>query len=86
MEVFCPECPQGYRIPVDRTPTKPRMVMCRSCGATWRQNFSQAASPPSALISTKDQSNLQSVKRPVYPNSVLTVLREEAALEAKLRN
>ena len=85
MEVFCPKCPEGYRIPIDRVPKKPCMVVCHSCGATWRQHFPKAQ-PISPTISAKDQSALRSIKRPVYPKAVLTILQEEAALEANLRN
>ncbi len=85
MEVFCPNCPQRYRIPIDRVPKKPRMVMCNTCGNTWMQHFPKAPLL-SALGSIKTHGNIRPVKRPIYPKAVLTVLQEEAALEAKLRS
>ena len=85
MEVFCPKCPEGYRIPIDRIPTKPRMVMCHSCGATWMQQFPEQTSL-SSRISENTQSVIRSIKRPIYPKAVLAILHEEAALEAKRRN
>ena len=85
MEVFCPNCNVGYRIPTYKVPTKPRMLMCRSCNHAWRQpfrvqinaNLRQAAN----VVLLKN-----SVKRPSYSTTVLKILREEAAIEAKLRD
>lgn len=85
MEVFCPSCRVGYRIPTDKVPRKPRMLMCRSCNHAWRQPFlarlnKDMTRAPDVLLLKN------TVKRPSYSKAVLTILREEAALEAKLRD
>jgi predicted Zn finger-like uncharacterized protein len=85
VEVFCPSCRVGYRIPTDKVPRKPRMLMCRNCNHAWRQPFQAhqdediTRAPNVLLLKNK-------AKRPSYSNTVLTILREEAALEAKLKN
>ena len=73
VEVFCPSCHVGYSIPTSKVPSKPRMLMCRSCNYAWRQPF-------------QAKSIKNTVKRPSYSNTVLKILREEAAIEAKLRD
>ena len=84
MEIFCPTCREGYRIPAARVPKTSRMVMCNSCGTAWKQFFEKK---PKLLVRDNAQkaSEVASVQRPSYSKAVLEILREEAALEAKLR-
>ena len=84
MEIFCPTCLEGYRIPSMRVPKTSRMVMCKSCGTAWKQFF---GSELNFIASALDQpvETQRQVRRPIYSKAVLQVLREEAALEAKLR-
>ena len=85
MEVFCPSCRIGYRIPRDKVPNKPRILVCRSCNHAWQQTFQtrldqNTTQAPNAIL-LKNR-----VRRPSYSKTVLKILREEAALEAKLRD
>ena len=84
MDIFCPTCREGYRIPSMRVPKTSRMVMCNSCGTAWKQFF---GAEPNFMAPTLDQpvEKQREVRRPIYSKAVLQVLREEAALEAKLR-
>ena len=84
MEIFCPTCREGYRIPTARVPKTSRMVMCNSCGTAWKQFFNKK---PNLVGRDKAQkaSEVTTVRRPSYSKTVLKILREEAALEAKLR-
>ena len=84
MEIFCPTCREGYRIPTARVPKTSRMVMCNSCGTAWKQFFNKK---PKLVGHDKAQkaSEVTTVRRPSYSKTVLKILREEAALEAKLR-
>ena len=84
MEIFCPTCREGYRIPTSRVPKKSCMVMCNSCGTAWKQFFDKK---PKLLghDAAQKASELASVRRPRHSKAVLKILREEAALEAKLR-
>ena len=84
MEIFCPTCREGYRIPTARVPKTSRMVMCNSCGTAWKQFFDKK---PKLLSRDAPQktSEVASLRRPSYSKAVLKILREEAALEAKLR-
>ena len=85
MEVFCPSCLTGYRIPTDKVPNKPRILVCRSCNHAWKQTFQtrldqNTTQAPNAIILKN------TVRRPSYSKTVLKILREEAALEEKLRD
>ena len=84
MEIFCPTCREGYRIPTARVPKTSRMVMCNSCGTAWKQFFDR---PPRLLgrDTAPKAPEVASVRRHSYSKAVLKILREEAALEAKLR-
>ena len=84
MEIFCPTCCEGYRIPTARVPKTSRMVVCNSCGTAWKQFFD---GKPELLDRDTAQKvpDLVTVRRPSYSKAVLKILREEAALEAKLR-
>ena len=84
MKVFCPSCDIGYRIPSDKVPSKARMLMCRSCNHAWRQPF-QALKEEDATQAPNVLLLKNTIRRPLYSNTVLKILREEAALEAKLR-
>ena len=84
MEIFCPTCREGYRIPTARVPKTSRMVMCNSCGTAWKQFFNKK---PKLLgrDNVQKASEVTTVRRPSYSKTVLKILRQEAALEAKLR-
>ena len=84
MEIFCPTCSEGYRIPTAHVPKTTRMVICNSCGKAWKQFFGKK---PELLGHDTAQkvSEVASLRRPSYSKAVLKILREEAALEAKLR-
>ena len=84
MEIFCPTCREGYRIPTARVPKTSRMVICNSCGTAWKQFFNEKPKL-SDRDTTQKVSDVASVRRPSYSKAVLKILREEAALEAKLR-
>ena len=89
MKVFCPNCGTGYLVPQNKVPQKPRMLICRDCNSSWKHNFEFHAKSNNNNMSSSDFSkpDLSSLrKRPSYPDAVLTILREEAELEAKLRN
>ena len=85
MEVLCPSCSTGYRIPPEKVPSRPRMLMCKSCGTAWRQGFPARAhsldGQPSKVVIPFDKP----ARRPQYAQGVLAILREEAALEQRLR-
>lgn len=85
VEVFCPSCHIGYRIPTNKIPRRHRVLMCRSCNYAWRQPFQ---TPPSKNLpqATNVSPFKNTAKRPSYSNTVLKILREEAAFEAKLRD
>lgn len=86
MHLLCPKCGSGYRIPKDKIPSKNRVVMCSNCNHMWKQNFVTA----SRNYSIKDQSAPVPARPPrtrrTYKANVLSVLREEAAIETKLRH
>ena len=84
MEIFCPTCGEGYRIPTARVPKTSRIVMCNSCGTAWKQFFDKK---PKLVDrdSAQKVSDVAAVRRPSYSKAVLKILREEAALDAKLR-
>ncbi len=84
MEIFCPTCREGYRIPTAHVPKTARMVVCNSCGTAWKQFFDKQPKPVSRMSESK-VFEIMSVRRPTYSKVVLKILREEAALEAKLR-
>ena len=84
MQIFCPTCREGYRIPVERVPKTARMVVCNSCGMAWKQFFDQQPKPVGRTSAPK-AFEISSLKRPTYSKVVLKILHEEAALEAKLR-
>ena len=84
MEIFCPTCREGYRIPTARVPKTSRMVMCNSCGTAWKQFFDKK--PKLVRRDAEEKtSEVASIRRPSYSKAVLKILHEEAALEAKLR-
>ena len=85
MEVFCPICRIGYRIPSEKVPKKPRILLCRSCNHAWRQTF-HIKQYNTATQTLNTYSSKNTVKRPSYSKTVLKILREEAALEAKQRD
>ena len=85
MEVFCPSCHVGYRIPTNKIPITHRMLMCRSCNYAWRQPF-QARRNKNSPQTTNVSPFKNTAIRPSYSNTVLKILREEAAFEAKLRD
>ena len=89
MKVFCPTCGTGYLLPENRVPKKPRLLICPNCNSSWKHDFqfnlkSQHNVRSSSNFNKSNQSNLGN--RPNYSESVLKILREEAQLEAKLRN
>ena len=84
MEIFCPSCREGYCIPTALVPRAARMVVCNSCGTAWKQFFNGEPKSIGRARATK-AFEIASVKRPTYSKVVLKILREEAALEAKLR-
>ena len=84
MEIFCPTCREGYRIPTARVPKAARMVVCNSCGTAWKQFFDETPKLESRNIAPKSL-EIASLRRPTYSKVVLQILREEAALETKLR-
>ena len=85
VEVFCPSCRTGYRIPNEKVPKKPRILMCRNCNHAWRQTFdTEQGNKTKQTLNTYSSKN--TVKRPSYSKTVLKILREEAALEAKQRD
>ena len=81
MEVFCPSCRIGYRIPRDKVPNKPRILVCRSCNHAFQARLDRNTTQAPNAILLKNR-----VRRPSYSKTVLKILREEAALEAKLRD
>ena len=84
MEIFCPICREGYRIPTARVPKTSRILMCNSCGTAWKQFFDKNSTLLGRNIAL-NASKAGFVRRPSYSKAVLNILREEAALEAKLR-
>ena len=84
MEVFCPKCAEHYRIPRNRIPKKPLILVCNTCGNTWRQKF-PTQDFTFGLLSESSSIDPRGVKKPEYSEEVLRILREEAELEKKLR-
>ncbi len=85
MEIFCPICREGYRIPTASVPKTARMVVCNSCGTAWKQFFDEQPKPVISHKSAAKDLEITSVRRPTYSKAILKILREEAALEKKLR-
>ena len=84
VEIFCPSCRIGYRIPSEKVPNKSRILLCRSCNHAWRQTFNTIRGDD--IKQTPNAHSLKTtLRRPSYSKTVLKILREEAALEAKLR-
>ena len=84
MEVFCPCCSMGYRIPTHKLPKRSRILMCKSCGTAWRQHFPPRTQSPHTRVHQTVETLISS-PRPKYSQGVLDILREEAALEVSLR-
>ena len=84
MEIFCPICREGYRIPTARVPKTARTVVCNSCGTAWKQFFDEQPKLVSRNSAPKSL-EIESARRPTYSKVILKILREEAALEKKLR-
>ena len=89
MHLLCPKCGSGYRIPKDKIPSKNRVVMCSSCNHMWKQNFV----PARRNYAIKNQAAHyapvpapEPATRRAYTADVLSVLREEAEIETKLRH
>ena len=78
MEVFCPKCAEHYRIPRNRIPKKPLILVCNTCGNTWRQKFI-TEDFTSGLLSESSRIDLRGVKKPVYSEEVLRVLGSRAS-------
>lgn len=76
IRLTCPECGAEYRIAEGAIPPGGRSVECSSCGAVWHQPGFPA--PPGDRRPATDASPPQ-LNRPL-PDSVLSVLREEAEL------
>ena len=78
MEIYCPTCREGYRIPTAPVPKTSRMVVCNSCGTAWKQFFDKK---PKLLDrdSAQKVSDVAAVRRPSYSQAGLKILREEVA-------
>ncbi len=89
MHLLCPKCGSGYRIPKDKIPSKNRVVMCSSCTHMWKQNFVPARrnyAIKTQVAQHAPSPSLGPATRRAYTADVLSVLREEAELETKLRH
>ena len=88
MRLACPCCKTDYVVPNGRVPRGYYKVVCSHCGYKWRKsigidtNFTRQRTDlekdiKSGRTSSKD--------KPAYRPEVLAVLREEAAVETRLR-
>ena len=89
MHLLCPKCGSGYRIPKDKIPSKNRVVMCSSCNHMWTHTFV----PARRNYEIKNQAERhphvparEPATRRALTADVLSVLREEAEIETKLRH
>ncbi|MFD1882956.1 zinc-ribbon domain-containing protein [Paracoccus pacificus] len=81
MRLTCPRCGANYQIADDLIPAEGREVECSACGNVWQQPGRREATSGTLLL--PDPAPLLS--RPLS-ESILSVLREEAAREIDARN
>ncbi|WP_299906083.1 zinc-ribbon domain-containing protein [uncultured Paracoccus sp.] len=80
IRLTCPECGAEYRVDATAIPADGRDVECSSCGHGWHQPGAMA---PKGTIPTATEAGPR-LNRPL-PDSVLSVLREEAELARRQR-
>ncbi|MEZ5888493.1 MAG: zinc-ribbon domain-containing protein [Paracoccaceae bacterium] len=96
MRLICPNCNAQYEVDEAAIPAAGRDVQCSSCGHTWFQDSAAtlrereaaeaaAAPPPSPPPEPAPEPEPAGLTRRKPDESVLNVLREEAAREAEAR-
>ncbi|RKS51700.1 putative Zn finger-like uncharacterized protein [Paracoccus pantotrophus] len=90
MRLTCPRCAAQYEIAESAIPASGREVECSACGHVWRQPGAGKSAPPApaaaaaAAPGAYDPQARPVLNRPL-DESVLAILREEAARELRAR-
>lgn len=87
MRLTCPRCAAQYQIPDAAIPAAGREVECSACGHVWHQEgLAKSASEPAAAPAPGFEPQARPVLNRALDESVLSILREEAAREMRVRN
>ncbi|KRW93382.1 zinc-ribbon domain-containing protein [Paracoccus sp. MKU1] len=86
MRLTCPRCAAQYEIAESAIPASGREVECSACGHVWRQpGLEKSASPAGAGPRSPYDPEARPVLSRPLDESVLAILREEAARELRAR-
>lgn len=85
MRLTCPNCDAQYEVPDEVIPSKGRDVQCSNCGDTWFQSHDNPPVQPLKPAPKPDAPTDETPTKAQLDPSVKDILREEAALEAKIR-
>ncbi|MDK8874518.1 zinc-ribbon domain-containing protein [Paracoccus sp. SSJ] len=86
MRLTCPRCAAQYEIAESAIPASGREVECSACGHVWRQpRPGKSALPPEAGPRDPHAPEARPVLNRPLDESVLAILREEAARELRAR-
>lgn len=84
MRLTCPRCAAQYQIADAAIPAAGREVECSACGHVWHQEGLAKSAPEPAAAGFDPQA--RPVLNRALDESVLAILREEAAREMRVRN
>lgn len=93
MRLICPNCDAQYEVQTEVVPTGGRDVQCSNCGQTWFQHHPDHMPPSEAEVeATSVPENEEQVEVATQPPrkemdpAIADILRQEAELEADIRN
>ena len=88
MRFSCPCCGTDYSVPIAKMPLGYYRVVCSHCNYKWRKAIGVKTNFPKQRFDQKKGRNQglpSGAVKPVYRQEVLAILREEAAVETRLR-
>ena len=88
MQFACPCCVTGYAVPTDEIPRGYFKVVCSHCSYKWRKAIGIKTKFYRHRVDLGQEQNhpkIPAAVKPVHRPEVLAILREEAAVETRLR-
>ncbi|XAT62100.1 hypothetical protein GN278_15795 [Rhodobacteraceae bacterium Araon29] len=88
MRFSCPCCGTDYSVPIVNMPRGYYKVVCSHCSYKWRKAIGVKTNFPKQRFDQKKGRNQglpSGAVKPVYRQEVLAILRDEAAVETRLR-